>query len=96
MSNTKIISVAVNVNEKTGSLSLPIRGSEKNGIDGKWYPQPIGNHFLNFNPNRDNPQVFDVTVNIHPRFHKDLFTAVVDNIKLTAWSSKDMEVSNES
>jgi len=96
MSNTKIISVAVNVNEKTGSLSLPIRGSEKNAVDGRWYPQPIGNHFLNFNPSKDNPQVFDVTVNIHQRFHRDLFTAVVDNIKLTAWSAKDMEVSNES
>jgi len=88
--------VAVNVNEKTGSLSLPIRGSEKNAVDGRWYPQPIGNHFLNFNPSKDNPQVFDVTVNIHQRFHRDLFTAVVDNIKLTAWSAKDMEVSNES
>ena len=88
--------MAVNVNEKTGSLSLPIRGSEKNAVDGRWYPQPIGNHFLNFNPSKDNPQVFDVTVNIHQRFHRDLFTAVVDNIKLTAWSAKDMEVSNES
>ena len=95
MSNTKIISVAVNVNEKTGSLSLPIRGSEKD-LDGKWYSQPIGNHFLNFNPSNGNPQVFDVTVNIHPRFHRDLFTAVVDNIKLTAWSAKDIDQGDKS